>query len=82
MYNVISRDREELFGIFYDLNKYERYDLDSGRVFHDVIIDDVLIGYYLKDSIPNPEIENSFIKFFKKEFKYKVSGQFPCHILE
>jgi hypothetical protein len=82
LFNIISGERKELWGVLQRFEKYERYDIDSNQIFHEVIIDDILIGYYLKDSIPNAEINRRFNEFLKIEFQFHATNTFPSNIFE
>lgn len=83
--NIITskrRDSTQLWLLWREFDKFENYDIDSIYVYHEVVIDSVLIGYYLKDSIVNPEIELSFKEFLKTEFNYNSTSDFPSNIYE
>jgi len=82
MKNIISTNRKELWGTLYEFESYEVYELDSNRIFHEVKIDNILIGYYLYNCKPNKLVEKSFKRFLKDEFNYISECMFPSRNYE
>ncbi len=80
--NVISETRHgELWSLLSSFGGWDCYDIDEGRIFHEVVVGDYFISYYLKSGEVNLEIENCFQSFLKDNFDYNTPPkEFPYRI--